>query len=269
MRVTMGTQDFFAGLWNNYVEVAPQAARIHQVFTARDERIVNDHVAFRTYDRYPLNIATLEPLILALGYRRHEPYEFADKGLSAWSYLPADPGDPRIFLSELRVDTLSLRARNIITGLAEQVDVATVNSSDVFRAGRLWTTPTWDAYQTLLSESEYAAWVSVMGLRPNHFTISVNALRHSPDLHDVVQILKAHGFPINASGGEIKGSPETLLEQASTLADRMMIEFADGDYHEVPTCYYEFALRYRDTDGQLYQGFVAASANRLFDSTRA
>ena len=267
--MTTSTRDFFAGLWNSYVEIAPQAARIYEIFAARGERIVNDHVAFRTYDQYPLNIGTLEPLILALNYRRHAPYEFPTKGLSAWSYLPADPEDPRIFLSELRVDTLAPKARRVVAELMEQVDAATVHTTDVFRAGRLWKTPSWEAYQTLLSASEYAAWVSVIGLRPNHFTISVNALRQTPDVRGVVQVLKQYGFPVNAVGGEIKGSPGVLLEQAATLADRLTMEFAAGDRHEVPTCYYEFARRYRDAAGEMYQGFVAASADRLFESTRA
>ncbi len=267
--MTTATQDFFAALWQNYVQIAPQAARIHEVFAARGERIVNDHVAFRTYDRQPLNIASLEPLILALGYRRHEAYEFPDKGLTAWSYLPADSDDPRIFLSELRVESLSPAARSIVTGLVTQVDPGAVQTRDVFCAGRLWQTPSWADYQTLLAESEYAAWVAVMGLRPNHFTISVNALRHTLDVRAVVQLLKDHGFSVNAEGGEIKGSPQVLLEQAATLADRMTLAFADGDRHEVPTCYYEFARRYLQADGRLYQGFVAASASRLFESTRA
>jgi hypothetical protein len=45
--------------------------------------------------------------------------------------------------------------------------------------------------------------------------------------------------------------------------------FAGGDVHEVPSCYYEFARRYRQSDGRLYPGFVAASANDIFESTTA
>jgi hypothetical protein len=41
--------------------------------------------------------------------------------------------------------------------------------------------------------------------------------------------------------GEIKGTPEQLLEQSSTLADLCMINFNE-EAKEIP--YYEFALRY-------------------------
>ncbi len=263
------TRKFFLQLWENYVQIAPQAGCIHDLFTSQGERIVNDHVAFRTYDRYPLDIETLEPLLLGLGYRRHAPYEFPEKGLTAWSYLPADPDDPRIFLSALRVATLSRQAQCVVEQLVAQVDATRVVSVEVFAAGRLWEMPAWETYRSLLTESEYAAWVAVMGIRPNHFTISVNALRRWGDVQEVVRVLKQNGFPINDAGGEIKGSPEALLEQASTLADRVNLEFADGDRHEVPSCYYEFARRYLDADGRLYQGFVASSADRLFEATRA
>jgi hypothetical protein len=121
----------------------------------------------------------------------------------------------------------------------------------------------------LLAESEYAAWLSVWGLRANHFTVSVNALRQTPDLLQVLALVKGAGFALNAEGGESKGSPQALLEQGSTLADRVEFEFAGGEIQQVPSCYYEFAKRYPDEAGKLYDGFVPASAERLFASTDA
>ena len=81
-------------------------------------------------------------------------------------------------------------------------------------------------------------------------------------------MLKAHGYKVNASGGEVKGSPEDLLEQSSTMADRVPVAFADQTV-TIPSCFYEFALRYPKPDGQLYSGFVAASADKIFESTNA
>jgi hypothetical protein len=42
--------------------------------------------------------------------------------------------------------------------------------------------------------------------------------------------------------------------------------FVEGTF-EIPSCYYEFALRYPDTDGKLYSGFIAKSADKIFEST--
>jgi hypothetical protein len=71
---------------------------------------------------------------------------------------------------------------------------------------------------------------------------------------------------LNSSGGEVKGTPEELLEQSSTKAGILPIDFVEGTF-EIPSCYYEFAFRYPDTDGKLYSGFIAKSADKIFEST--
>lgn len=262
----MQCQAFFDQLWRDYVQITPQAARIHELFRSRVDEIVNDHVALRTFNLSPIDIDSLEGHILALGYRRFEAYHFDEKHLDAWAYLPEDEHQPRIFFSQLLVEKLSSSAQKIIRGLVGQVPDHAARWQQVFFSGALWQLPSWQEYQQLLQESEYAAWLSVMGLRANHFTVSVNHLIN-PSLQSVVECLQQAGFELNQAGGVIKGNAQALLEQASTLADSMHIEFADGDRHSIKTCYYEFARRYTDANGALYQGFVPASADALFHST--
>jgi hypothetical protein len=50
------------------------------------------------------------------------------------------------------------------------------------------------------------------------------------------------------------------------MADIVTVDFIEGQY-EIPSCYYEFAQRYPDTDGKLYGGFNAKSADKIFEST--
>lgn len=263
----MTLDQFFAKLWDDYTAMTPQAQRIHDAFVAAGETIINDHVAFRTYDRGPITLADLEPQLLALGYTRFEPYEFEAKKLRAYGYLPPSEEQPRVFLSELKCDELSEDAQRIIDGLVAQIDAGGVSSPEVMWAGRLWEAPSFEDYQTLMAESEYAAWLSIIGLRANHFTISVNHFRTYDSVEKVLAKIESLGLGINESGGRIKGSPEVLLEQGSTLADRAEFTFAGGQVEKIPTCYYEFAKRYNDADGRLYQGFVAASADKIFEST--
>src|SRR5664280_1289059 len=118
----------------------------------------------------------------------------------------------------------------------------------------------------LSEESEYAAWFYVFGFRANHFTVSINALKKYNDIHRVNDLLTKNGFVLNTSGGEIKGTPADLLQQSSTLADSVNVKFIEGSF-EVPCCYYEFAQRFHDSDGHLYNGFIAKSADRIFEST--
>lgn len=260
---------FFEALWRDYVAMTPRVAAIRSLFTADNPALANDHVAFRTFDRDPIRLEQLERHFLAMGYRRLAPYRFEAKKLDAWGYQPPDATQPRVFLSALRVDELSDEAIGIIDRLCASIDPARVEDPSVFYAGVLWPMPSWQDYQRLLAESDYAAWLAAVGLRANHFTISVNSLQQPSTLRGVVERVEAAGFPINAAGGKLRGSPDEGLEQASTLADRIRVRFGDRSEHEIPSCYYEFALRHPGPDGELYGGFVAASADRIFESTDA
>ena len=46
----------------------------------------------------------------------------------------------------------------------------------------------------------------------------------------------------------------------------MPVQFSDNTV-TLPSCFYEFAQRFPLPNGQLYQGFVAASADKIFEST--
>lgn len=265
----MNATEFFDRLWSDYTSSTPQARVIHDAFLQRGDKVVNDHVAFRTLALEPIGLAALEPHLLAIGYKRYEPYEFPEKKLRAWGYTSDAPDAPRVFLSELLTDQLSGDSAAILQRLAAQVDPQRLKSPDVFWAGRLWSPVTWEDYETLRAESEYAAWMATMGIRPNHFTISVNHLDSTDSVEGVLQVVEGLGYGVNDSGGRVKGSPEQLLEQGSTLADRSPTPFAGGESRDTPTCYYEFAKRYPDENGNLFQGFVATSASRIFESTDA
>ena len=52
------------------------------------------------------------------------------------------------------------------------------------------------------------------------------------------------------------------------MADHVMVEFSDKTV-AIPSCFYEFAKRYPMENGELYTGFVAASADKIFESTNA
>lgn len=263
----MSPQEFFAELWADYVRLTPQAERIQALFRADNPVLENDHVAFRTLRQFPIAIRDLEPLLHEMGYRRFQPYAFPEKHLQAWSYMPPELGLPRIFFSELLCDELSTAAQAILLSLADSIDPHRCTRPEVFWSGPLWRMPTWEDYRLLAEESEYAAWVIALGLHANHFTLSVNALQSPHTLQEVVARVEAAGYAMNRDGGVIKGGPEELLEQAATLADHQSMIFRDGDSHDIPTCYYEFAKRYPTASGDLYQGFVAANANRIFSST--
>ena len=52
----------------------------------------------------------------------------------------------------------------------------------------------YDVYNRLREESEYAAWFYVFGFRANHFTVSINSLKKFNTLVSVNELLKSNGF---------------------------------------------------------------------------
>ena len=259
---------FFAHLWQNYIEITPQAEKIRQLFVQTDAEVINDHVAFRTFADTPLNLAALEPLVMEMGYAVQDDYDFSAKKLRARSYIHPDITVPKIFVSELLVDQLSADAQAILGKYTANIQSGPSDQS-VFWSGRHWQAPSWDDYQKLMAETEYGAWLLAIGLRVNHFTVSIEQLTSTNDIHEVLQRVKDAGFAVNTSGGEVKGTPADLLEQGSSMADQQPIEFAEGQTHTIPTCFYEFAKRHPGADGKLYQGFIAANADKIFESTNA
>ncbi len=172
-----------------------------------------------------------------------------------------------MFISELCVAELSAAANQIIERLVAQLPAGFGERADLPWAGRPWRVRRAE-YDSLLLESEYAAWVAAFGFRVNHFTVLVNALTTFPDLPSLNAFLQDHGFTLNEAGGAIKGTPAQRLEQSSTRADSIEVELA-GERLRVPSCYYEFARRYPQPDGELFHGFVPASADKIFESTDA
>ena len=98
----------------------------------------------------------------------------------------------------------------------------------------------------------------------NHFAILVNSLNTFPSLNALNDYLTAHGVQLNTSGGVIKGNPTELLEQSSTMAQRVDWNFAGTPHHPIMGCYYEFAKRYPLPSGTM-PGMVGATAESAID----
>lgn len=263
----MTAQELFDLLWQGYTKITPTAKNIHDLFESRGENILNDHIALRTFNDPRVCINVLEKPFIAAGYKPCDEYVFEQKKLKARHYeLPEFEKAPKIFISELELEKVSPYIKETVTTLLDSVDPTVFNDPLLVTKGRVWGECNWEIFEKLRSESEYASWMYAYGFMANHFTVNVNELKTFKSLQEVNDFLEASGYKLNASGGKIKGTPEQLLEQSSILADLRSIAFTDGA-HEIPSCYYEFALRYPMADGKLYQGFIAASADKIFEST--
>ncbi|MCX6243275.1 MAG: DUF1338 domain-containing protein [Bacteroidetes bacterium] len=263
----MNYRDIFEQLWQEYISQNPATKKVYDLLVREGETVINDHVAFRTF-RHPLvGIDVLAKPFIKSGYKFIQDYHFEQKKLYAKHFEhKSDPHAPRVFISELLVDQFSEHMQKVVNEWIVNIPVTLLKSEELIFSGNVSGMPSYKVYEKLRFESEYAAWLYVNGFRANHFTVSVNGLREYDSIEKVNIFLKLNGFLLNDTNGEIQGSPKELLEQSSIKAGIIRAEFQEGEF-DIPGCYYEFALRYPVTNGTLYSGFVAKSADKIFEST--
>ena len=267
---SMTLEQFWKKAWSRYIRLCPEAERIHGLLIEHGETepsIVNDHVAFRTFQIPGLTRHELGRVFEQWGYQLSgETLEFPEKKLLANYWIHPDPNQPKVFISELLLDSFSPELQAWIRSLgAEALKRFPKPTAEMFLE------PTWAPieradYERFYPLSEYAGWTGAFGIQLNHFTIFVNQLKTFASLQDLNVYLKGHGIRLNPAGGEVKGTPSELLEQSSTEARRVPCEFAGGERVEIMGCYYEFARRYRLPSGQMFQGFIPKSADKIFES---
>jgi len=197
-------KQFFEALWQQYTAITPQASAIHQLLAERGEQPVNDHVALRTFGTEKLGLQALVPLIEAIGYQVKGDYEFTQKNLTAVHFEHQDdPNHPKIFLSQLNIESLPGDLQAIVAGLDAQVNPEKTGELNFLFSGRPWDLSFAD-YIQLLQVSEYAAWTAAFGYRANHFTVSINHLLTFFDIKTLNAFLQDQGFQLNESGGLVK-----------------------------------------------------------------
>ena len=263
----MQVNQFFASLWDTYTDIAPQAERIQALFKSHGEEVINDHIAFRTFAHSPVSLEKLQPIFEEMGYEAYGAFRFESKHLKARCYKHTSEVDaPKIFLSELLTEELPQECQDIIAKLVAQIPEDAASDPAVFWKKRLWDVPSLEDYLTLVEHSEYAAWLAAWGFRANHFTVSINHLNYISEVKEINSLIKKNGIKLNTSGGEIKGTKQVMLEQSATIADQIPVTFSDRTA-TIASCFYEFAKRYPMKNGELFQGFVEASADKIFEST--
>jgi hypothetical protein len=263
----MTYQDIFTRLWQDYTEQNPATQKVYDLFNAEGETVINDHIAFRTVNHPLVNVDLLSKVFLKNGYVFKGDYHFEQKKLFAKHFEHAtDTEAPRVFISELLTEEFSPFLQKTFKDWIMRIPGTFIGSDTMIYSGNFANTPSYVVYEKLRQESEYAAWFYVHGFCANHFTVSINRLLKYNTIQKVNDFLKSNGFLLNDAGGEIQGTPGELLEQSSIKAEMIPFWFMEGKF-EIPGCYYEFAKRYQDSDGKLYSGFIAKSADKIFEST--
>ena len=202
--MTFAVTKLFNNIWQDYISVTPSAEKIHQMFGG-EESVINDHVAYRTFNIDKVSKEKLAAHLTALGYEKCGDYNFEQKKLIANHFEHPNAEMPKVFISELLVEEFSPEVQKIIHRIVDSISEEQITAENFLYSGRSWELSSTE-YRTLLAESEYAAWLAVWGYRANHFTVSINHLPELEDIEQVNTLVKEAGFLLNTSGGEIKGN---------------------------------------------------------------
>lgn len=269
MSATDELQAFLDATWIQYHRLTPDAPKIEALLKQRGENFTNDHAAYRTFNIPGIARRDVGAVFEQWGYRLvDDELDFPDKKLKANYWIHPDPKFPKIFVSELLLERCSPALRAWVRSFAEPAAkaIGKLDAGHLLRGN--WAPVRFEDYERFYPESEYAAWTAAVGICLNHFTVLVNSLKTFKSLQELDEFLIEQGFKLNDAGGVVKGTPTELLEQSSTMAQKIDWTFANGATKKIMGCYYEFARRYPLPDGSgLFQGFIPKSADKIFEST--
>ena len=288
-------------LWTIYCGRVEYARRYVEQVRAHGGRVVNDHIAFRTFNTatgaQPAGIAAIERVFLPLGYEPAGTYVFEQTHLFARHYQHPDPLAPKIFISQLEVDRLPAPAAKLIreavapgldlldpeymyqaqrADMLEEAELRALADGLVSFLTRLpWPVARAGAIQQVNEASQYAAWTLLHGNNVNHFTAYINEQKVVawPDIETTVAGLRAAGVPLK---NEIEGAPGSKLRQTATQAVDVDCPVVDdaGQPRMLrwAYAYYELAERGEVLDERQrpvrFQGFLGQQAAQLFEMTR-
>jgi len=299
----MNSKDIFdsllSRLWEQYCKRVPYAASYAKMVKEKGGNVINDHMAFRTFNTntgmQPAGVEAISRLFIAFGYEQKEKYIFASKHLTAWHYEhKQNPDNPKIFISQLEVNELPEQAVKLINETVEHaVDPLTSTDKELLEAikageeldeqtstalldslysffARPWQAPKKSVVLDVDKVSQYAAWTLLHGNSVNHFTAYINKqnVKEWSDLEDTVNALRAAGIPMK---DKFEGEKGSKLRQSSTKAVMEQSEIIEynGQHGKIDWTYAYYELAERGmVDGKVFTGFLGDQATNLFEMTK-
>lgn len=245
-------------LWQDFLEINPDARRIHNLLAADNPHLQVDHLSLHTLALPRVNIAQLAKPFERAGYQPRGEFDITGTRLFARYYEHPDRTLPKLLFTELNVDSLEDEVRNNLHQFISQISPAALLQDDFCASGRHWKID-YDSYQQLQRSSEFAAWIAAFGFRAHHYALLINSLSLHNSIDDLNDYLLEQGFRLDCENGLVQGSAEEYLEQSATTSGTAEVEFSDGSVR-IPGGHLAFIRRYPAGDGRLYQGFIRTSA---------
>eukprot|EP00487_Bulimina_marginata_P012773 TRINITY_DN926_c0_g1_i4.p1 TRINITY_DN926_c0_g1~~TRINITY_DN926_c0_g1_i4.p1 ORF type:complete len:153 (+),score=56.30 TRINITY_DN926_c0_g1_i4:36-494(+) len=124
----------FDNIWQHYLTVTPSASKIHHLL-GNGHDVINDHVAYRTFNIEKVNLDKLAKHLTSIGYTECGQYDFSAKKLTAKHFEHSTSTMPKVFISELRVEEFPTEIQQIIHSLVEQLPDDVSEQADFLYSG--------------------------------------------------------------------------------------------------------------------------------------
>ncbi|MCP1470496.1 hypothetical protein J3E64_002184 [Sphingobium sp. OAS761] len=281
-------------LFHDLLQRVPSGAAYVRDRLAHRGRVLFDHGALRTVrfgqgstGALPAGEAAFTRILLPLGYDMAAVYPLDRLKMTGRAYRHRDEPEaiPQFFLSELHVDRFdadfAAASHRVFDSSRDPLDMSATAVLAAFDAGqpvdyaaalgalppilaafdRQHDAPAFADYQTLLGQSNEAAWIATEGNAFNHATDRV------PDVAMLAEQLRAGGGPIK---DRLEISATGRVRQTAFRAERVERTFAGNDIRMVPGSFYEFISRDIDPEtGALDLAFDTGNATGIFAMTGA
>ena len=110
-------------MWKTYTSLNPHVKEVLDLIESKEKsKIINDHIALRTFNHNRVNKNKLAEFFINSGYNFVENLHFDKKRLDASYYIHPDNKLPRIFISELRIQDFSSGFQSKINTIIDGVD---------------------------------------------------------------------------------------------------------------------------------------------------
>ncbi|TDO13897.1 MULTISPECIES: DUF1338 family protein [Halomonas] len=222
----MQREEFVQQLWLDYIHRHPDIGglRLWPV------EATAEYLAILTLNHGPWAMEVLLPILVRYGYRPHQRYAMADRGLLATLLAAPDEG-AWILLAELQLGTLSRPPRERLLRLVGNADPREGRSQALLCHGRPWPMPEWSTYQALQLTHPLAAWLAVMGPRMHHAGFDCQRLGH--DIVALDSQLRQAGLAGSSDRHQGLFPVSPLLDYRFYASRSQRLAFAEGDEHRI------------------------------------
>lgn len=132
-------QKIFDRLWADYTSRNPEVKKIYDLFISQGERVLNDHIAFRTFNDPRVNIEVFSKPFVDAGYEYRGEYTFEEKHLYARHYEHKTFADaPRVFISELITQDFSASLQATVKKIIGQISENLLLPNELIFSGAPW-----------------------------------------------------------------------------------------------------------------------------------